>query len=493
MRVRILSAAMLAASTALVAGSGIEAPADAGQSAQPSGSEKAAHAGLKPWSVVAAPNLGIVMPDMVRVGKRVYVVWSEFQGSTRTAKSRVLNASANPIAPARNVVAGWLTLSGDPQIFRHGNRLFTVFAGIRSSAPDEPYAGQASFATSPNGASWTLSHGSLSQTTAAGNSGSLDAIDGAGQPFFAMGDFDGHVIMHRGTDPGQPAGRPDFYSTLQSCCANVDVELANNRGTHQVWVSWYSLGSTDPDTAGLFAQKVWPRPNGKLFQAPGSANAMGQSSNPGQPALAERAGGGVWLAYKRGYPTSHVIRLWKVGTRTFHDFNTHSQIGTLDLATGPGGRLWLSWWALDDRTIRAVRTNPAVTRFGAVHKIPEPGGLNGQINHFTTEGSAGPLDVVAAAQPPGSGSSGVYATHILPGLTVTAKPKRLAQGRVTITVTDAGMPVRDARVTFRGHHAQTNAHGKAVLAVNRSVPDGRYPISVSKAGYAKSKAVIQVT
>ena len=61
------------------------------------------------------------------------------------------------------------------------------------------------------------------------------------------------------------------------------------------------------------------------------------------------------------------------------------------------------------------------------------------------DGSAGPLDIVAASQPPGWGTSGVYALHLLPGLTVKASPSHLAQGRVTITVSDAGQPVRGAR------------------------------------------------
>jgi hypothetical protein len=209
--------------------------------------------------------------------------------------------------------------------------------------------------------------------------------------------------------------------------------------------------------------------------------------------MAERAGGDVWIAYMRGYPTSHVIRMWKVGTKKFWDFNTRTQIATLDLATGPGGRLWLSWWALGDRKIHATRSNPAVTKFGAVRKVALPGGPSGQLRAYTSDGSAGPLDVIAASQPPGSGTAGVYAVHMLPGLTVKASPKHLAQGQLTVTVTDAGQPVRGATVTFRGHHATTNAQGKAQFAVSGAVPDGRYPVTASKPGYATSGARVKVT
>jgi hypothetical protein len=464
------------------------------ESSDPTDSRHAARAGVRPWVQLAKPNLGVSTPDMVRVGQKIHVVWAETHAGGPAVRSRVLSGAGKPTSPAKNVVANWVTLSGTPQIFRHGNRLYSVFAGVRSFAAGEPYAGQASFSTSANGLAWNLSSGSLSKTTAAGNSGSLDAIDGAGQPFFAMGDFDSHVIMHRGADAHQPASAPDFFSATQCCFANVDVSLANDRGTNNVWVSWFSLGSSDPATSGVFAQRVWPRPNGPLLQAPGSTNAQGDASNPGQPiAMAERAGGDVWIAYLRGYPTSHVIRMWKVGTHQFWDYNTRTQIATLDLATGPGGRVWLSWWALDDRTIRAVRSNPSVTRFGAVRKVPLPGGPSGQLNRYTSDGSGGPLDVVAASQPPGSGTSGVYAVHILPGLTVKASPRRLAQGQLAVTVTDAGKPVRGAAVTFRGHRETTNARGKARFAVSQSVPDGRYPVAVSKAGYAKAAAPVTVT
>jgi hypothetical protein len=78
-------------------------------------------------------------------------------------------------------------------------------------------------------------------------------------------------------------------------------------------------------------------------------------------------------------------------------------------------------------------------------------------------------------------------------LTVKIAPKRLARGKVTVTVTDAGAAVKGARVTLRGRGLQTNANGKAVFTIKPTVPDGRYPVVASKKGYFKGTARVGVT
>ncbi|HSS67128.1 MAG TPA: carboxypeptidase-like regulatory domain-containing protein [Nocardioidaceae bacterium] len=446
---------------------------------------------LRPWIALQKPNVGIVTPGVLRVGSKLHIVWSRYDGSNRSVRTRVLNSSGRIASPTKPIVTGWLALIGDPKLLSDGNKIRAVFAGIRSTAPGDPYVGPAVSSTSAKGLAWDLQPGSLSATTAAGNAETIDAIDGAGAPFFAMGGFDQHVIMHRGTSPASPASTPDFFTDNTGCCPATSVALANDRGSGQVWAAWHALSASTQATAGQFVQRVWPRPGGAKIKAPGSSTG-GHAMNPSQRvALSERAGGSVWLAYPLGYPTSKKFRMWKVGTKTFWDVRAHGQLGDVALAPGPAGRLWVAWTTLGDRKLHVARTNPAVTRLGAARKLPYPGG--GQLNRFVLEGSRGPVDVVAAAQPPGSGSNGIYAGHVLPGLSVKASPNRLAQGRVTVTVTDAGKAVRGAKVAFRGHHATTNVQGKARFAVPPSVPDGRYAVAVSKPGYAKSAGRVTIT
>jgi hypothetical protein len=430
--------------------------------------------------------------DLLRVGNRLHVLWEQQgPGSEHSVRTRVLDASARPVSAVKTVVSGWHALVDDPRLLRAGGDLMAVFAGIRSSAPGDPYVGPAVFATSAGGLTWDLRPGSLSQTTAAGNASDIDAISGAGEPMFAMGGFGAHLILHRGTSPDSPASSADFTTSDVGSGASLHGTLANDRGTGRVYAGFNPQNSARA-TAGIFAQKVWPRPNGPLLHAPGSVTPSGNAIGADQKGfVAERTGGGVYIAYRVGYPTSKRIRVWEVGTN--HTFDVRSPASTVDrvaLTAGPDGRLWLSWRTVGDGKLHAARTNRAATRIGAIRTVAPPGGT-GFIWSTALEGSRGPLDVIVNAQ--AGGSPALWAAHILPGLTVKASPRRLAQGRVTVTVTDAGQPVRGAHVSFRGHRATTNAQGKARFAVSQRVPDGRYPVAVAKAGYAKAAARVSVT
>jgi hypothetical protein len=55
--------------------------------------------------------------------------------------------------------------------------------------------------------------------------------------------------------------------------------------------------------------------------------------------LAERAGGGVWLACNVA-PATTAIRLWNVGTATTRQTNTGVASDMLCLTPAAGGRLW---------------------------------------------------------------------------------------------------------------------------------------------------------
>ena len=445
-----------------------------------------------PWVTLAPANLGITQPDVIRDGNRLVVTWSRYDGSERSVRARLLTLGARLASSTRPVVTGWLAVIDDPKLVRHDGDLVSVFAGIRSSSPGDPYVGPAVHSSSDHGLGWDLEPGSLSQTTAAGNAQSIDVVNARGEPLFAMGGFGQHVIMHRGISASSPASTPDFFTTDSDCCPATFVSLANDARTRQTWAAWFALGASDPADAGVFAQKVWPRPNGALHHAPGTA-AGGGSLNPGLPvALASRTGGGVWAAYSVGSPIARTIRLWQVGTNRRVDIRA-GQFSVLALAAAPGGRLWVMWHPLSNDTIRATRSNRAATRFGPIRTIRIPGGSGGQLNTVSLEGSAGPLVIVAASQPPGSGSNGLYATRVLPKLSLSLSKGRISKGRVTATVRDAGDAVQAARVTFHGRTFTTNARGKVTFRVAPGVPDGRYVVAAAKPGYAKDTAGLRVT
>ena len=420
------------------------------------------------------------------------MVWSQTDGSTHSVRVRLLDGVAKPVAPTRTVVSGWLALIDDPKLFKDGTDQMAAFAGIRSAAPSDPYVGPMVSARSPDGVHWTLEPGKLTNSTAAGNSQNIDAIDAGGVPFVAFSGFNPAVHLHRGFLTGAPTDTPDLLGA--STCCNTYTSLARDGSNGRVWVAWHATGATAASDVGTRVQRIWPQPAGAALKAPGSTNAMGQSIVPGQPvALAARAGGGVWAAYLVGYPTSSRIRLWRVGTSTTLDFAAGGQASTVALTAGPSGRLWLSWVTLGDRVMRAVRTNPAVTRLGAVRTFPQPGGPTSQLRTTTLDGRLGPLDVVASAQVGTASLPKLYALHVLPAMRVHAQPGRLPDGKVHITVTDAGSPVRSATVRLLGKSARTDAHGRATMTVSKQVKDGSYPVVVTRSGYVKSTVRVRVT
>lgn len=446
------------------------------------------------WTPISDDALGLnQIAGVTRWGDDLHVSWSQHDpGSVRSVRTRTLDADGEPVGDVAEVVTGWLALTIDPKILVHDGELMTVFSGIRSTGTPEPYVGYAFFATSPDGQDWTLEPGRLSQTQSAGNASVTDAVNGAGEPLWGMGGFGGRVIMHRGTMPPSPADTPDFFTDDNGCCPTLDVTFANDRGSGDVYVGWTNLSGDTAETAGVFVQRIWPQPGGPVHQAPGSANG-GQSVGAGMPGfVAERVGGGVWAAYRLGYPTSSTIRLWEVGTANTWDVTSPS--GTVDsvtLTAAPEGRLWLSWRGVGDGLLYAARTDRDVTRLGKVRKVVPPGG-DGFIWSVATDGESGPLDVIANIQAFDDGPR-LYATQVLPALTAKARPKKLNKGKVTVVVSDAGDAVSGATVRLRRRSVTTNAAGEAVFTIGRKVKSKTYRATVTKNGYEPAITKVKVT
>ncbi|WP_459972369.1 carboxypeptidase-like regulatory domain-containing protein [Nocardioides pyridinolyticus] len=443
------------------------------------------------WVEVSGPVSSGTQPGVARLAGSLQVVWSQTDGDGRSVRTRLLDAGGAVESPVLPVVTGWPAIIDDPKVIGPAGARRVVFAGIHPD-PFSDHTGPAVFAESSDGESWTPGSGSLSQSTAAGSgSVGIAAIDAGGTPFFAKGGFSGGVIVHRGVDATVPATAPDLRATeVQG--APVDVAFARDTATDEVYVAWYSLGATDDDQAGTFVQRMWPQPNGGLLKAPGSSDGSGRSTGTGQPvALAERAGGGVWLAYLVGYPTSSTIRLWKVGTSERLTIDTGAAASHLCLTPSTAGRLWLSWRTIGDHRLHAVRTSRDVGRLGPVQHVTQPGGPSTSVWLTACEGSRGPLSLVVNAQTTAARPT-IYARQVLPALSARRSPKKLDKGRVTVTVTDAGDPVAGAAVTFRGRSVTTNGRGKAVVVVRPSVKPKRYRLTVAAAGYRPTSVTIRV-
>ena len=209
--------------------------------------------------------------------------------------------------------------------------------------------------------------------------------------------------------------------------------------------------------------------------------------------LSGRAGGGMYLGYVTGTNQFQGSpALWRVGAPAALVLGGQRGAQNVGVAPAPGGRLWM-FWTRNGR-VRATRTNATATRFGAVVSPRPPAGAT-TLYRVTGEGSRGPLDALALYD--GSSALGYWHQRIRPGLTLRPPPTSVAAGKhATFTVTDAGDPVKGAkvRVKFGGKVSEgsTAANGMVKLAVPPATRPGRYRAVGTRSGYARATARLRV-
>ena len=221
------------------------------------------------------------------------------------------------------------------------------------------------------------------------------------------------------------------------------------------------------------------------MQAPATVT-NGDSLDTGQAvAMVARAGGGVYLAYLKGYPSTKSVALWRIGDAAPKFVKHTKNASNLALAAGPGGRLWL---AFDDGhdNIGVVHTDAAAKSFGALQTIETP--KNSSVYGVNIEGSSGRGDVIF------NNGTAILHQQVFYGLTVKANPGSIKAGKqaqVTFTVTDAGAPVKGAKVKAKGKSCKTNGKGKCTLTFS-GLPAKPFEAVASENGYAKGSVKVKV-
>jgi hypothetical protein len=434
-------------------------------------------------------------PDLVRLGKNLEVVWTQQDSlSTFSIRSKAVSL-AGAAQVTHTVTSGWSSLVNNPSVIVEGGHLLVAFGGIRTTNAGERYDGPMAYATSASGSTWTLGAGALSKGDAYVGYGN-QAVDDAGTPFVAfIPTSTNRVSLHRGIGSAFPSATPDFFTSTTPGDV-IDAGLARDQKTGDIWVSWYNLGSSSkPSESGIYYQKVYPT-KGALHHAAGSWSSAGSLSPDQAIAMTSRPGGGVFLAYVTGYPFPKSVRLLNVTTGVAHDFKAP---GARMVALGPAmaGRIWLGWYDQDTRSVKAVRSNKIVSKFGAVRRVVSPNAKSyGSVYELAIEGSKGPLDVVVNANVPGQSTSALYHTQIYAPLKVTVSPssvKSSTGGSVTVQVTEAGSAVVGAKVSFAGKAYKTNSHGKVVLKIAKHAATGKKTITVSLTYFVTTRASVRVT
>jgi hypothetical protein len=435
------------------------------------------------WQKLSAAGLsGISQPSVLRRGTTLYVAWQRRDSaSAYSVRTRTITA-AGQLGLAKVAVSNWAGIVYDPALVNTITRPLVVFGGQRTVNPSEFFAGQMAAADAV-GTGWALDPFSFGQSTYAADSEGTAAVEWFGDQINAFAAPLGTIVIHQGSDPSSPASSADTVITEPVGSSTYDTAMAVDPSTNAVWVAWYALNSGTPSANGIRYATFLPTV-GIAATAPGSHNAAGSSIQPDQRVAIAGVATGPWVAFTTGYPTGKAVELFNLKTHRTLLVPGSANSDQVGLAAGPGGRLWVFWSTAQHNVIHAVRTNTAVTRFEPQQVFASPD----TVYATAGDGSPGPLDLVINA-PVRSGSSDneLFYRRIPARFTAVASVRK---GIATITVTDAGTPVKGATVTYGTHSVKTAANGRAIIAVGTK--KGTRKISVSASGYWGAVLAVKV-
>lgn len=449
------------------------------------------------WSPVTTATELRAQPAVARTQDGVlHVLWRAPAAVDPRGADDLRHTPVSPggaVGPTTTLAAGWARIGEPSLVVAPDGSLRAMFAGRRTGQGDDPNGGLDTAAAPPDGALWSVAPSAVGRgpENAADGVAALLTRDGTLLTTWASG---GALVLHRGLDPALPdvelhaSNGPDW-----TCCPFNPALAVGGGGT--AWIAW------DSGAAGHRGRLVRPvalatgAPLGPPLAAPGRVE---DADLPAQGAsVAPRSRGrGVVTAYAAtsgSAPTE--VRLWTPGAPSALVVGHGApSVGAVAVARDLRGRIWVAWTGGGprDRGLRAVRSNPAGTRFGAVVTVGPP--ASGELGPLVTAPASDRLDVFLSA---GAAPSGrVYHRALRPGLSVVLRTRPLPRrGRlVVVRVTDAGVPVRRAVVRFGGRVARTDRAG---LARFRLAPLGgrpnaprRFTLRVSRRGYVGSASLV---
>jgi hypothetical protein len=439
-----------------------------------------------PWhQITGSGGANIDQVALLRGGDgTLHVAWHvQTGGNSYDLNHTTISPGGTPGATT-SVVSGWATLDNPAIVAAPGGALQVFFGGIHTTNSGDPNQDLNTGTSTDGGATWTVPPGDVAAPgdTAYGSPIAATTVGGALVPYETWFGTLG-VWVHT----GQSSATPNFNYQTFGCCG-YDSNIASNSGG-TIMLAWYSNATGH---LGVWAQQVAAdgSPSGTPVNMPGTSNmSVGEL---GRTPLVANASGDFYIAYATGYPSLDTIRLWHVGSPTATTIASIPSTGgeaTTSIASAPDGRVWVIWKRDSGGRphVFVVRSDKSVTRFGAVVDAGAPTGAS---SSYRLDGNVfgGALDLFGSFSIGTASSVATWYRRVLPGLALSATPARLHRGRstrVTFVVTDAGDPVRAARVSVAGRSGTTNSKGKVTLeltaqhSLNAVATDGGY-VAASK-------------
>jgi hypothetical protein len=444
---------------------------------------------LGPWRQVT--NAGIMNITEVGLARTadgtLHAAWASQQAGNTQSINLVSVSAGGSLGGLQTAVSGWASTENPALGLAPNDALQLFFGGIHTLAPADPNADENLATSNDGGNTWTLTPSDV-VAPAASAYGSQAAVSNSfaaqASPFETWTGSSG-VWVHAGTDSS--SANANFQTALGGCCGYY-ANLAGD-GSGNTEVAWYSNAT---GKTGIWAQAVSATgaPLGSPQLMPGTAN-LGVGELQRTPLIA-RQQGGFFVTYPIGYPSFTGVELWRVGGPAVKIAGAKAPTEASE-AVDQAGRIWVFWTtgSGSNPKLYATRSNPSVTRFGATVSVGTPADTG---SVFSVDGNAasGALDLFSTLSASDSPTATIWTRHVYPGLSVSVAPSsaKLHQVlKVTVSVTDAGVPVKGAMVHLGRHKAVTGGGGTAGFHVSAG---GNLEATATAPGYVNGSAALLI-
>jgi hypothetical protein len=421
------------------------------------------------WTRLTPPTQSnIDQPGYARTDDNVLQVLWNAPNAASSAHDDLFRSSITlngTLVGSNPVETDWAGMSSPALVVEAGGvHVDAFFGGQRTTNANETNTNLNQSFSEDRGAQWQLLPGSRADGGAA--YASPMSATRLGDVFWqAWGGTGVGAFSHRGTSAAAPI--LNLQDRIGGLCCGYDANITADAVNNTVTAVWYSNSSDSP---GVWSQSLDPatgNPVGQAARMPGSVTTFqGQlqsSSLDDRVPVATLPSGGSYVAYPGGYPSSNKVLVWKIGPSAARKVGTNvaSLAGTTISATDDN-RLWVAWSANVGgvRRVFARRSNQGATTWGQPVTVKPPKGTSTFWSLFGEANPSGVLDALALVTTP----AGIATWHsqVEPGLTLTASPgkiKRSSKTEVTFKVTDAGDPVKGAKVKVGGKSGKTGSNG----------------------------------
>jgi hypothetical protein len=417
------------------------------------------------WKRVTAPNgTNIDQVGLVRTADGVlHLAWHIRTGGNSEDLRHTTISPAGVIGATTPIVTNWVGLQ-NPALVAGPEGLRAFFSGIRTTDPTETLTELATATSTDAGLSWSLAPNNIIPLGGQAYGSPISAVRLAAGTFLQSWAGSLGTWVHAGLDPAAP--NRDFQAPLGTygydpgLAADVDGLAA---------MAWYSNATGHQ---GVFAQQL--DANGAGFgptvQMPGTSNML--VGMLGRTPIVARVGGGFFVAYATGYPALNTIRIWRMGTTTAPVVaKARAGNSTASIAATADGRLWVVWAEAVNGVPRVLarRSNRQATVLGATVTAGRPSGASTVYRLDANPSPSGPLDLFGTFTIGTAPQVATWHTRVMPGLTLTATSRTVRRDRPTTVqfrVTDAGDPVRGARVKVGPLSRVTAANGRVALTIS---------------------------